>query len=308
MADLAVPATGRRTELLSAAGLTLVAFLHGTSFVVVKGVLGDIDPVPFLALRFVFATLALAPFAIRRPTRPGEVRAAVIAGLTYFAAMLCLTTGLQYTTAATSAFLTYLLIVIVPFVSFAIGKGRPSRLTLVAIGVALVGLALLTGAGDGFGRGAVLTLLAAVAFAIHLVQMGEYGPRFDIFRFNALQMATVAVPCVVLVPFTGGLPSTGEPYAVALYVGVVVTAVALLPWTWAQRHIPATRASLILLTEPVFAAVAAYIVDDERFTAAAAVGAVLILLAAVLAELGSVLTAGSGLDSGRPVAARTQGD
>ncbi len=97
--------------------------------------------------------------------------------------------------------------------------------------------------------------------------MGEYGPRFDIFRFNAIQLAAVAIPCIVLMPFTGGLPSTGEPYWVAFYAGVVVSALALIPWTWAQRHIPATRASLILLTEPVFATVAAYLVDDERFTA-----------------------------------------
>lgn len=298
----------RRTELLSAAALVFVAFLFGTSFVVVKGVLDDIDPIPFLALRYVFAALALAPIALLRPSTPGEVRAAVFTGLTYLCGMLGQTIGLQYTTAATSAFLTYLLIVIVPFVSFAVGRGRPSRLTVIAIGVALVGLALLTGAGDGFGRGAVLTLLGAVAFAVHLVQMGEYGPRFDIFRFNAMQMAAVAIPCVVLVPFTGGLPSGGEPYAVALYAGVVVSALALIPWTWAQRHIPATRASLILLTEPVFATIAAYIVDDERFTVAAALGAVLILVAAVLAELGPVLTARSGLDSPRPLAARMRGD
>jgi len=193
-------------------------------------------------------------------------------------------------------------------VSFAIGKARPTRITVVAIGVALIGLALLTGAGDGFGRGAVLTLIGAVAFAIHLVQMGEYSPRYDIFRFNAIQMTAVAVPCLLLVPFTGGLPSTGESYAVAAYAGIVVSALALIPWTWAQRHIPPTRASLILLTEPVFAAVAAYFVDDERFTTGAVIGAVLILLAAVLAELGPVLTGRSGLDSARPVAVRTRGD
>jgi drug/metabolite transporter (DMT)-like permease len=298
----------RRTELLSAAALVFVAFLFGTSFVVVKGALDHIDPIPFLALRYLFATLALAPFALRRRSQPGELRAGLITGLTYLAGMLGQTIGLQYTTAATSAFLTYMLIVFVPFVSFAVGRGRPSRLTVVAIGVAIVGLALLTGAGDGFGRGAVLTLLGAVAFAVHLVQMGEYGPRFDIFRFNAIQLAAVAIPCIVLMPFTGGLPSTGEPYWVAFYAGVVVSAFALIPWTWAQRHIPATRASLILLTEPVFATLAAYLVDDERFTLGAAFGAVLILVAAVMAELGPVLTARSGLDSPRPVAAQTRGD
>ncbi len=296
----------RRTELLSAAALVLVAFLFGTSFVVVKGALDHVDPVPFIALRASFATLALLPFALRRSSTPGELRPAAITGLTYLAAMLAQTIGLQYTTAATSAFLTYLLIVIVPFVSFAVGRGRPSRATVLAIGVAVIGLALLTGAGDGFGRGAVFTLLGAVAFAVHLVQMGEYAPRFDVFRFSTIQMAAVAVPCLLLTPVAGGLPSNGEAYATAFYAGVVVSAFALIPWTWAQRHIPATRASLILLTEPVFATIAAYIVDDERFTAGAALGAVLILIAALLAELGPVLTARSGVDSGRPLAAGTR--
>ena len=163
-------------------------------------------------------------------------------GLMYLAGMLSQTIGLQYTTAATSAFLTYLLIVIVPFVSFAIGKARPTRITVVAIGVALIGLALLTGAGDGFGRGAVLTLIGAVAFAIHLVQMGEYSPRYDIFRFNAIQMTAVAVPCLLLVPFTGGLPSTGESYAVAAYAGIVVSGPRADPVDLGAATHPADRA------------------------------------------------------------------
>ena len=201
--------SARRTELLAAAALVFVAFLFGTSFVVVKGALDDIEPIPFLGLRYLFATLALAPVALTRTARQGEARAGIVTGVTYLAGMLGQTIGLQYTTAATSAFLTYLLIVIVPFVSFAVGRTRPSRPTVIAIAIAVVGLALLTGAGDGFGRGAVLTILGAVAFAVHIVQMGELAPRYDMFRFNAIQTAAVAMPCLVLMPFTGGLPSSG---------------------------------------------------------------------------------------------------
>jgi drug/metabolite transporter (DMT)-like permease len=93
-----VSATGRRTELLSAAALVFVAFLFGTSFVIVKGALDDVDPVPFLALRGLFAALALAPFTIGRASKPGELRAATMTGLMYLAGMLSQTIGLQYTT------------------------------------------------------------------------------------------------------------------------------------------------------------------------------------------------------------------
>ncbi len=115
--------TGRRVELLSTGALVLVAFLFGTSFVVVKGALDDVDPVPFLALRALFATLALAPLTIGRAGKPGELRAATITGLTYLAGMLSQTIGLQYTTPATSAFLTYLLVVIV---AVRVVRGRPA--------------------------------------------------------------------------------------------------------------------------------------------------------------------------------------
>ena len=47
---------------------------------------------------------------------------------------------------------------------------------------------------------------------------------------------------------------------------------------------PPTRASLILLLEPVFAAMAAY-TDGERMTLAEVLGALLILAAALMAEL-----------------------
>jgi drug/metabolite transporter (DMT)-like permease len=54
---------------------------------------------------------------------------------------------------------------------------------------------------------------------------------------------------------------------------------------WGQRHIAASRAALILLTEPVSAAIAAY-VDGERLGTVEVSGAGVILLGIAIAELG----------------------
>ena len=155
---------------------------------------------------------------------------------------------------------------------------------------AVVGLALLTGGGVGFGIGELLSLCGAVAFAFHLIQVARAAPTQDLLHFNTIQCAVVGLLLLPLVPFTGGVPSTPHAWAVIVYAAVFVTVLTFLPWTWASRHIDATRASLIFLTEPVFAAIAARI-TGESMTMLATLGAVLILASAALAELAPVLAA-----------------
>ncbi len=268
------------------AALVGVAFLFGTSFVVVKGALDEVDPVPYLAVRFTVGAAVLLPIALRRPSVPGELRLSAAAGLAYLVAFVCQTAGLARTTPAASAFLTYLLVVAVPVIVFMRTRARPAPVVMVAIAVALAGLALLTGGGVGFGVGEALTVVAALVFAYHLVQVGD-AARLDPFRFSTIQCVVVAVPCLLATPLTGGPPSTPAGWMVGVYAGVLVTACTMIPWAWAQRYVPPTRAALILLTEPVFAA-AADVATGGSLPPPAWLGAALILGGAVLAELGSV--------------------
>lgn len=276
----------RRTELAAVAALVGVAFSFGTSFVVVKGALDQVDPVPYLAVRFTVAAAVLVPIALRRPGVPGELRLSTAAGLTYLVAFVAQTAGLARTTPSASAFLTYLLVVAVPLIVFVRTRERPAPVVAVAVAVALTGLALLTGGGVGFGAGEALTVVAALLFAYHLVQVGD-AARIDPVRFSAIQCVVVAVPCLLATPFTGGPPTTPTGWLVGVYAGVLVTACTMIPWAWAQRHVPPTRAALILLTEPVFAA-AADVATGGSLAPLAWVGAALILAGAALAELGSV--------------------
>jgi len=284
-------ATERRTDLLATGALVWAAALFGTSFVVVKSGLDHVRPIPYISLRFLIAGFVLAPVAWRKggPTSRQTWRLGLAAGATYTLGMVFQTYGLERIDASASAFLTYLLIVVVPIIMY-IRTGRPpERVTLIAIGVSLTGLVLLMGGQVGFGWGTVLTLAGAVCYAGHLVQVGDAAPTgADMMRFNAIQCLFIGVVLAPLVPFTGGLPSAREGWAVIIYAAIFVTVLTIVPWGWAQRHVPPTRAALILLTEPVFAAVAAYL-TGERLNAAALAGALLILAGAVLAELPALL-------------------
>jgi drug/metabolite transporter (DMT)-like permease len=291
------------------AALVVAAFFFGTTFIVVQDAVERIDPLPFLAVRFLIGAAVLGFVAHRRaaaarPRRsagrvatPGEFRDGVLAGLLLLAGYVFQTVGLQYTTAATSAFITYMLVVFVPFISFATTRRPPQPLTLAGVVLAVAGLVLLTGGADtGFGRGEVLTLGCAVAFAAHLVFLGGVATRHDPVRLTTVQLATVGLLCLVPAVIQGGFDFDGGSLAAAAFTGVFATAVAFLAMVWAQRVVSPSRAAIILLLEPVFAALLSALVD-EPLTAATVAGGALILIAVLLAEVVAPMQAGHAADA-----------
>ena len=287
--------------------LVLGALCFGGTFLVVQDAIEDVEPVPFLAVRFTIGALVLWPVARRRPASPGELRDGVWGGLALLAGYLFQTVGLQYTDSATSAFITYLLVVVVPVLGFLVHRRRPQAATLAGVALAVVGLVLLTDPGDGsgFGKGEGLTVGCAVAFAVHVLVVDATARRHDPIRLATVQVAVVGLACAVPGAFLGGYRFTGSALAAAVATGVVATAIAFVLQVTGQRVVPPTRAALLLLLEPVFAGVLAGF-TDEPLGGTQLFGAGVILLAVLLSEgLGaSVVDRGvkvreAGLDNGR---------
>jgi drug/metabolite transporter (DMT)-like permease len=265
--------------------LFVAAFFFGTTFVVVQDAVETADPLPFIAMRFLIAGAVLWLVGRRRAPTPLERRDGVAAGSALLAGYVFQTVGLQYTSPSTSAFITYLLVVFVPLLSLAVLRRRPHPLTLVGLVIAVAGLVLLTGgAGVSFGRGELLTLGCAFAFAAHLVIVGETAARHDAIRFTCVQVTTVGVASLGASLMSGGIAMSAGALAAAAFTGVFATALAFFAMVWAQRVVSPSRAALILLLEPVFAALLAWVTGDS-LPASALAGGVLILLAVVVAEV-----------------------
>jgi drug/metabolite transporter (DMT)-like permease len=81
------------------------------------------------------------------------------------------------------------------------------------------------------------------------------------------------------------LPSDGGQWASLLYMALVAGAVALWAQTWAQSHLPATRAAIVMTLEPVFAAFFAVLAGGEQLTARMIGGGALVLTAMYVVEL-----------------------
>lgn len=281
------------------ADLALVfnTLIWGSTFPLVKSALRDVSPLLFLVIRFSIATLALGVLWLAGWRAPkSDVRAVVggiFAGILLFAGFLLQTLGLQLTTAPRSAFLTGLTSVLVPLLGALVYRSRPQALEVLGVLVATIGLGLMTldSPIGSIGKGDLLTLLCAVAFAGHIVTLGHYSRKAGFQMLSLAQVATAAVLPVTLFWWVEPAHIAWRPaviYAI-LVTGLLATALAFTVQAWAQKFTSSTRTALIYTLEPVFAWLISYWALGEGLAGRAAAGAALILSGVVLVEMKPML-------------------
>ena len=270
--------------------LVIAAFFFGVTFPLVRDALEHITPFAYLLLRFAIAVVVLAPFAWAVVRSRGEdrrllARAGMLAGVLLFGGYATQTVGLQYTSPSTSAFITGLYVCFTPFIEAGVRRRMPSRWVVGGIVIATGGLFLLTGADLSFGQGEIWTLACAAMFAAWIVFQGGYANRLHPIPFTTVQMGVVALLALPATGVQGTGDLTSLVWFAAAFTGIACSAVALSLQLYGQRRIAPSRAALLLLSEPVFAAMAGY-VDGERLGLVAVGGAALILVGIGITELG----------------------
>lgn len=274
--------TGTGTSRAVAA-LLGASFLFGATFVVIKSALADIDPLSFVAWRFMLGALALAVFAAPR----GKTLwiHGSICGLALFAGYALQTVGLSQTSATNSALITGLYVVLTPFLAAVFSRRRPSVWVVGAAVISFVGLILVTGTeGLAMSRGDLLTLGCALAFALHIVALSRYAPLHPVVPFTTVQLgltAALAFPLTFLVE--GFAFPARETWAAIALTGLGVSAGAFLLQIWAQTILGAATAAVVLAAEPAFAVATAWVVLGERLDSRGWIGSALIVAAIYLA-------------------------
>ena len=269
--------------------LLAVTAVWGSTFVVVKDAVERMPVTDFLTWRFALAAVAMLLLRPRSVAALGPAgrRAGLLLGVALGLGYLLQTLGLQTTSAAVSGFITGMFVVLTPLGAAVLLRQAPSLLSWVAVAVATVGLGLLSLRGFSVGGGELLTLGCAAAFALHIVGLGRWASSYDAFGLAVVQLLAVAALCgLVAVP--GGLvvpPDAGVWGALAL-TALAATALAFVVQTWAQAHLPPTRAAVVMTMEPVFGGLFAVGLAGERLGVRTAAGAALVLLAMVLTEVG----------------------
>jgi drug/metabolite transporter (DMT)-like permease len=173
----------------------------------------------------------------------------------------------------------------------------------VALALALTGLALVVeiwsgGALDGVGVAASLGAACAYAFYVLMAERSLQRGR-DVFSLLALGFAFAAVFWAVVQPWwsfpagllddqaslLGRLAHTSAP--VWLLLGYIVVFGTIVPFALlvtALHYIPATRATVVAMAEPVLAGIVAYAWLGEEIGFTQIAGGILVLSGIVLAQ------------------------
>ena len=280
----------RRTTLLATLALLAMTASWGSTFFLIKDLLERVPTVDFLAVRFLVAgaaMLVVAPRAVARLSPEVRRRALVLGGL-YGVAQILQTAGLAHTPASVSGFITGLYVVATPLFAAVVLRTRINGLTWAAVALATAGLGVLTLDGLSLGYGEAITLVAALLYAAHIVGLGAWSTPADALGMTILQVLVIAGICLAAAVAAGEpgvvLPDRGGDWASLVYMALVAGAGALLVQTWAQGHLPPTRAAIIMSMEPVFAASFAVLLGGESVTGRMLLGGLMVLAAMLVVE------------------------
>ncbi len=280
--------------------MTFVVAVWGTTFVIVKAALADSTPGAYNLMRMLFAILILA--IAYRGSLHGlsrrQILGGALVGLFLALGYQFQTIGLSKTTPSKSAFITGLVVVLVPLLSALPGlrprNARPPRWNawLGAIAAFLGILFLTTQAGQGLlpdfrsiNLGDILTLGCAFGFALHCIAISHNTQT----GFKALAQLQVGFSAVFL---AASLLLVEKPHVhftprlfLALAISAVLaTALAFSVQSWAQTILPPTHTALIMTLEPVFAWITSYLFIGEHLGPRQFSGALLILAGIALTE------------------------
>ncbi len=249
----------------------------------VKDALYEIGPFLFLGLRFLLAFIILAALAWHsmKIIRITTVSYGCLLGIFLLAGYVFQTVGLKYTTASNAGFISGINVVLVPIIYTIFQRTLPELKTILTVLAALAGLFFLSFPSNSLrlSYGDFLVLLSAFGFAFHIVCVDRFSHHHNAVAITAVQILFVGIMSLIV-----GLSSEPWPGHISARLGgdllvtsVFATSLAFLMQNALQKYSTPTRFAIVLTTEPVFAAVVAYIWAGESFTYRALGGAALIL-------------------------------
>ncbi|MEU8851723.1 DMT family transporter [Streptomyces sp. NPDC048564] len=274
----------RRTDAV----LLLVALVWGSSYLSAQTATAALPVLLVLFARYGLSAVACLGLVAsgrrgsRRWTR-AELRAGLPLGVTQAAVLLVETYGVAHTSAANAGLIISLTIVLTPLLD---RGGRHGSLPLsffAATGVCILAVGLLM-SGNGFHAprlGDLLMLGAAVIRAGHVALVGRFTTGRAIRPLQLTTVQTLVGAALFLPAAALDLPTLvrADPatWAQLVYLALFCSVFAFLAQTWAVQRTSASRASLLLGTEPVWAVAVGVVLGGDHLTPLTGLGATLMV-------------------------------
>lgn len=216
-----------------------------------------------------------------------------ICGISLYVASGLQQMGLVYTSAGKAGFITAMYIVLVPIGGLFL-RQKPSPMAWISVGIATVGLYLLSCAGvSGINHGDLLLMASALAYAVQITLIDRLADALDSLRLNCIQALVTAVLSAITMVLTER-PVWANITACALplcYAGILSMGVAYSLQIIGQKYLAPTPASLIMSLESVFALLCGWLLLQERLTLWESLGCVLVFSAVILSQIPNQKTA-----------------
>ena len=280
---------------IAESGLLLIGILWGMGFVTVKiGLNAGMNTFYLMWLRFLgsFVLLSILFRKKIKKVSKDDLKAGVILGIIQYFGYVFQTYGAAHTTVGKNAFFTAINVIIVPYIFWMLNKKRPDIFSFSASIICLIGVGIMSLDSNlnftHLNKGDVMTIISAFFFALQVAYTGYFGRKVHPMNLVLLQMLVGGLLFAGTQFATSGLreviPLHGETLMAIIYAVVFSTAIPMLLQIYCQRLTTATRASILMSTESMFAPIFAFLVLGEMMTLRVALGAAFILFSVVVSE------------------------
>lgn len=280
---------------IAESGLLLIGILWGMGFVTVKiGLNAGMNTFYLMWLRFLgsFVLLSILFRKKIKKVSKDDLKAGVILGIIQYFGYVFQTYGAAHTTVGKNAFFTAINVIIVPYIFWMLNKKKPDIFSFSASIICLIGVGIMSLDSNlnftHLNKGDVMTIISAFFFALQVAYTGYFGRKVHPMNLVLLQMLVGGLLFAGTQFATSGLreviPLHGETLMAIIYAVVFSTAIPMLLQIYCQRLTTATRASILMSTESMFAPIFAFLVLGEMMTLRVALGAVFILFSVVVSE------------------------
>ena len=257
--------------------------------------LADAGPAAIGFWRVTFAMPLLALIALRTDGGVGRPsKFALLAGGAFACDLAFWHYSIHFTSVANATVLTNLTPVVVTAAAWIFLKQRPAKLFVAAVGLAVAGAWMMAvgrgehAAGANPPLGDVLALTTAVWYALYFLAIS--AARRSVGATRVMFWSGVAsAPLLLAAALALGediFPITNGGWAALVALGIMHVA-GQGSIAWALGRLPAATASVVVLVQPVVAAILGWMLFAEALGPVQALGAAIALGGVVLAQAAS---------------------
>jgi drug/metabolite transporter (DMT)-like permease len=279
--------------------LFLVTFIWGGTFLFTKIGLDYCPPSLYIIFRFMIAfTISFVVFGkhLKGMNRETVIHGLIL-GLLFGGGFILQTYGLKFTTVTKSAFITGLAVPLTPFAYWLVEKKSTKFWQKLGVIFATMGLWIFTKPDiNNINLGDFLTLLSTFFWAFYITYMDVFTRGKTEFKetVQLVMLQFVGASAISLLSFffleydTLNVIFNKDLIISLAYNGILASFLLTFIHTGVQRYTTPVKAALIFSMEPVIASFFAMIFLAEVLNQREYLGAAVLLLGILIAEVGAV--------------------